>query len=88
MSIPPPDPPPLPDNPSAGRYVLIRLMKGMEAFLYGQYDIRLVCWSGEEPLDPARHEVIEFGKNASAAEWLRLAKVRDSLLEACEVMDS
>jgi len=55
---------------------------------YGRYDVKLVGGESVFELAEGRHEVVESGKNASAAEWKRLLDERDRLLAAMEVMES
>ena len=71
-----------------GKYVLVRMLLPDEIRLYGEYDVKLVGGDSDTVLEERRHEVVEYGVNASAAEWVRLLDVRDDLVRAAEVMDS
>jgi hypothetical protein len=71
-----------------GRYVLVRMLLPDDRRLFGEYDVKRVGGDSDTVLDDRRHEVVEFGENASAAEWMRLAGVKDDLVRALEVMES
>lgn len=71
-----------------GRYVLVRHLGPSNVRLNGLYDVMLIGGEKGGALNKNLHEVVESGKDSSAAEWSRLFGLKEDLQRTSEVMES
>lgn len=69
-------------------YLLVEMTDPAAALLYSEKYVILLREDGSVSVPYGQHEVLEEGKNASAAEWIRLHKICEELRQVSEVMES